>query len=175
MEEYEVKQSSGPQSKRGVPNMWLKVPIAVSAFAVIALTAVSARAEDLKVLTGILYAADLADQANTYCILIDPSFSSKAKGRLGNMRVYAEHIKREVTIDLRQVDALAVMMEAAGAAKKKMDSIFENIKNRHDAAEAMLISNWCNDVAKPLIKGVIDTHDRDHAEIDKIMAKAKAR
>jgi len=155
--------------------MWSKAPIAVSVFAVIVLTAVSARAEDLKVLTRILYAADLADQANTYCILIDPSFSSRANGRLGNMRVYAEHIKREVTVDLRQVDALAVMMKAAGAAKKKMDSIFGGLKNRHDAAERNSISNWCNEVAKPLIKGVIVTHDRDHAEIDKIMAKAKAR
>jgi hypothetical protein len=155
--------------------MWPKAAIAASVIAVFALTAVSARAEDLKVLARILYAADLADQANTYCILIDPSFSSKAKGRLGNMRIYAEHIKREVTIDLRQVDALAVMMEAAGAAKRKMESIFGNIKNRHDAAETNSISNWCNEVAKPLIKGVIATHDKDHAEIDKIMAKAKAR
>jgi hypothetical protein len=155
--------------------MWPNVSLAASVIAVMAFTAVSARAEDLKVLTRILYAADLADQANTYCILIDPSFSSKAKGRLGNMRVYAEHIKREVTIDLRQVDALAVMMKAAGAAKRKMESIFGNIKNRHDAAEINSILNWCNETAKPLIKGVIATHDRDHAEIDKIMAKAKAR
>lgn len=87
----------------------------------------------------------------------------------------AEHIKSEVVVGLRQVDAVAVMREAAGIAKGKMESVLGTIKGRHAADKTKLISTWCNEEAKPLIRGVIVTHDKDHAEIDRIIAMAKAR
>ncbi|MBI1201906.1 MAG: hypothetical protein GC182_05270 [Rhodopseudomonas sp.] len=136
---------------------------------------VPAKAEDLKVLTRILYAADLADQANTYCILADPSFTDNARGRLGNMRQYAEHIKREVTSDLRQADALEVMLAAAGTAKDEMIAVLSDIRGKRDGNVPKLISAWCRDKAKTLITEVIATHDDHHAEIDGIMARAKSR
>lgn len=91
------------------------------------------------------------------------------------MRIYAEHIKREVTYDLRQIDALTIMLQAANAAKAQMVSVSKDIRTRDATNEAMLTLACCDDVAAPFIKGVIVAHDRDHAVIDMIMAKAKAR
>lgn len=154
--------------------MSLKI-FALAIAAVLTLPGDFARAEDLKVLTRVLYAADLADQANTFCALSDPSFPEKTKGSLGYMRFYAEHIKVETTSNLRQVDAFAVLKMAADKAKEEMLFVLRDIRKSGPGSESHNISVWCNQVAFPLITDVIRTHDGDHKELEKILAKAKAK
>lgn len=133
----------------------------------------AANAKNLEVLTRVLFAADLADQAATYCATVNLAPVHET-GALGNMRSYAEHIKKEVTYNLRQVDALSVMKKAADEAKAEIAARIGAAEEGDPANVAGRVSSWCEQTAAPLIRSVISTHDDHHQELDVILAKSKA-
>lgn len=133
----------------------------------------AANAKDLEVLTRILFAADLADQAATYCTTVNLAPVQEIRGVLGNMRFYAEHIKKEVTYNLRQVDALSVMKKAADEAKAEIATRIGAVEEGDPTNAAGRISSWCEQTAAPLIRSVISTHDDHHQELEVILAKSK--
>jgi hypothetical protein len=131
-----------------------------------------AGAKDFGTMTRMLYAADLADQANAFCSLASPTFDNELRGTLGNMHAYMQHIKMEVTYRLSQSEALMILKAAADAAKADMYGVLRRIKNEPGTPDDR-IRAWCSTIAKPLIGEVIATHDQHHAEIDALLDKAK--
>jgi hypothetical protein len=73
--------------------------------------------KDSGILTRMLYAALLAEQGVAVCIVADPAFASETSGPMGYMRVYAQHVKAEVTAGLNETETLSLLKSAAGLAK----------------------------------------------------------
>jgi hypothetical protein len=153
--------------------MWLRnLRVGLLAIVTSIVFLASAKAKDFDVLTRVLYAAYLADQANAFCSLSIPEFSSSHAGPLGDMRSYMFHIKMEVTSRLSASDALAVSVSAANAAREHMRAAFREIRANGDDLEPQRTRAWCRSIASPLITSVISTHDEHHKEIDEILEKA---
>lgn len=137
------------------------------------LTTTPAMTKDLEVLMRMLYAADLADQANGFCGVFNPRFSMEAGGPLGNIHFYRQHIALEVINGLDEREAITVSKLAADAALADMLLVQRQIKAGDSDTEADRVLGWCHEMAKPLIQNVISTHDEHHGEIDDLLAKAK--
>lgn len=152
--------------------MNLRSLIAVSGL--IGLVAIApAMGKDFRVLTRVLSAADLADQATAFCTLMNSKFPSETGGTLGDMHFYEQHIKLEVIYRLSESEAVSVLKSAADLAKAEMLGVLGTIRSGDAENETALATAWCDKTAKPLVRAVISTHDHHHKEIDELLERAK--
>ena len=132
--------------------------------------------KDSGILTRMLYAALLAEQGVAVCIVADPAFAGETSGPMGYMRVYAQHVKAEVTAGLNDTATLSLLKSAADRAKAEALQALRSLRTEGPEGpeiETARITRWCQTVVKPLVRQVIDTHDTDHAQIDQLLEEAK--
>lgn len=129
--------------------------------------------KDSGILTRMLYAALLAEQGVAVCIVADPAFASETSGPMGYMRVYAKHVKAEVTAGLNETETLSLLKSAAGLAKAEALQALRSLRAEGPEIETARVTRWCQTVVKPFVRQVIDTHDNHHTQIDQLLEKAK--
>jgi hypothetical protein len=132
--------------------------------------------KDFGILTRMLYAAFLAEQGVAVCTVADPAFASETSGPMGNMRVYAQHVKAEVTAGLNETETLSLLKSAADRAKAEALQALRSLRTEGPEGPEIVtprITRWCRTVVKPFVRQVIDTRETDHVEIDQLLEEAK--
>ena len=131
---------------------------------------------DFGILTRLLYAALLAEQGVSVCIVADPAFASETSGPMGYVRDYAKHVKAEVTAGLNETETLSLLKSTADRAKAEALQALRRLRTEGPEGpeiETARITRRCQTVVKPLVRQVIDTHDNHHTKIDQLLKKAK--
>jgi hypothetical protein len=148
--------------------------MASSRFAVTALIAVVpltagnlTHAKDLGVLTRVAQAAFLADQGSAVCASSRLDFSTDEHATFRSAKGYAQFIKDKVTAGLTPDETTKVLADAAGAAKSEAQQVFSALRGDPDVA------NWCKRSVVPFVRQVVGAYERNTAEIDGIIERAK--
>lgn len=132
-----------------------------------------ASAKDLEVLTRLLIPAYTAQDFAALCVSQDPQFLSDLKYGAGSVGVYAQHVKKEVTIDIPEDEAARVRIIAADIAREIARQELHLLIEQQTANLAISLRNWCDRAAKPFILEIVSKHQEKHLEFDKIVEDAK--
>lgn len=95
-----------------------------------------ASAKDLEALTRLLIPAYTAQDFAALCVSQDPQFLSDLKYGAGSIGVYAQHVKKEVTIDIPEDEAAKVRIIAADTAREIARQELQLLIERHIADSA---------------------------------------
>ena len=154
--------------------MWIARRFAAAASLTASVTAIgiflpvsSAKAKDLGVLTRVLQAAFLADQGSAVCASSRLDFSAEDNAAFRSAKSYAQFIKGKVSDGLSTEDVTKVLTDAANAAKSEAQQAFAALRGDPDVAR------WCTQTVAPFARQVVGTYERNTAEIDGIISKAK--
>lgn len=149
-----------------------RAPFSLGALIVASLPSV-AIAADLDMLTRVLIPAYIADDFAAICSTKNPDFLRGSLGAFQSTRIYADHVKVEVTSNLTEQEAFQVRKIAADVAKSITRNKFDNAAAKKDSSLGSAIASWCQEEAEPFIVKIVDTHQIKHREFDSIVERAK--
>jgi hypothetical protein len=131
-------------------------------------------AKDLETLTRLLVPAYIAQNFMALCVSQDLRFLAEPGEGAASRAAFAEHVKREITIDLPESEAEAVRVTAANTARMAARQGLTTGLGRDSATlPSEPLAGWCHAAAKPFIEDVIRAHYEHHAEFERIVAAAK--
>lgn len=116
-----------------------------------------ASAKDLEVLTRLLIPAYIAQDFAALCASQDPQFLSDLKYGAGSVGVYAQHVKKEVTIDIPEDEAAKVRIIAADTARQVARQELHLLIEQQTADPASSLKRWCDRRGQAV-------HPRDHEQ-----------
>jgi hypothetical protein len=132
----------------------------------------SASAKDLDVLARLLIPAYIAQNFSALCASEDSLYLPELKGGAATVARYAEHVKKEITINMPEGEASRVRIVAANTALAAARKELRLIKDGNQDGTTS-IKRWCERSAKPFILAVMNKHQERHQEFEGIVAKAK--
>lgn len=130
-------------------------------------------AKDLEMLTRLLIPAYMAQNFAVLCVDQDAQFlSSLNNGPLVN--VFAEHVKREITIELPESEAANVRVTAADTARTIARDEMRLLGGQPSSGvPAEALKRWCDRSAKHFILEIMRKHQEKHNEFDRLVEAAK--
>jgi len=133
---------------------------APAALAIVIGTPVFAQDYDRQVkLLSVVY---LGQQFSNMCAIERPTFLDEARGPLGPMSVYAQHIKEEVVSGLPPERIPSVLVQAATAARAGARAKLAEFASGPATLDKARLLNWCETTAKPYALKIIAMHDHQH-------------
>lgn len=134
----------------------------------------SAFAEDLDMLTRVLIPAYIAQNFAALCATRDPHFlSAEVPYGVASVGAYAQHVKKEVTIDIAEDEARKVRVTAADTARQVARQELRLLIVQQSADPKDVVKRWCDQSAKPFILAIMSKHQEKHQEFDVILENAK--
>lgn len=134
----------------------------------------SARAEPaLRILSWALSRSYFAERLSDTCVGADTTFATKATGSLGGAREYAQDIAGEVLDGLSPEQQQMVITQARRAADLVFRNAAHGIESLPYPGEARKLERWCNVYAVPVVRDMMEWHDRDHDQFLRALAAAK--
>lgn len=134
----------------------------------------AAFAKDLEMLTRVLIPAYIAQDFAALCATRDPDFlSAEVINGVVSIGAYAQHVKKEVTIDLPEDEARKVRVTAADTARQVAYQELYLLTAQQATDPTELVKRWCDRSAKPFILAIMSKHQDKHQEFDEILENAK--
>lgn len=134
----------------------------------------AAHSKDLSAIAEFVKPAYRAMFLTVLCARNNSSFLSVASGPRGNALNYAEHAKDEAIGGLTQGEAVTVLKLAAEEGRELARSrLYELADRGDDNGTAIAIRKWCDGEGKAQVLEILETHDRDHAELLSQLESAK--
>ena len=149
------------------------VRIAATAVLAVFSAQVGAAAADLEMLARVLIPAYMAQNFAALCVVDNPSFVEDTAGPNGHVHVYAKHVKDEISADLTKEDVEAVLRTAADTARSVLQKELRDLSSNSSGPEPERLARWCDRSAKPFVREVINAHFSSHAEVERIVSRAK--
>lgn len=108
----------------------------------------------------------IAQDFASACSLGDSRYLAEGADGFTSIASYAEHLKKEITFNLSQEDAIKVQTAAANIAQNIARSEVLRRANQQTAAQEKPIQEWCTTVARQFILGLISMHVKKHRKFD---------
>ncbi|HZQ14103.1 MAG TPA: hypothetical protein VFB31_14960 [Pseudolabrys sp.] len=132
-----------------------------------------ASAKDLATLARLLIPAYVAQDLANLCASQDSNFLSELKYGSPSIGTFAEHVKREVTVDMPEDEAAKIRITAADTAQQIARHELYAVIEKQTDDPARPLKRWCTRSVKPFIFEILIMHQEKHLVFDKIVANAK--
>lgn len=132
----------------------------------------SSSAKDLTKLADLLTAPFLAQQIAHACLAHNPRFHAETAGPKGDINVYAQSVKDQVSAPLERGDVVFVLKSAADAAIATARAQIRSFAAPTESEEAQRFASWCERTAKPFVKGVIREYETGQDALARAVAEA---
>lgn len=133
-----------------------------------------ALARNLDTLARLLIPAYMAQDFAALCSTHDSQFLlGDLKYGVVSINSFAEHVKREVTVDLPENDAAKVRLMAADTARDVARKELRSIIDQRTVNPVSEIDQWCDRSARPFILEIITKHEERHRDFDATLEGAK--
>lgn len=123
-------------------------------------------AKDLDTLTRLLIPAYMAQSFAAVCVNQDRQFLAELSNGAGQVSSFAEHVKKEVTIDLPESDAAKVRITAADTARNVVRQELRLAIGGQVVQSTAPIKRWCDGSVKQFITEVMRLHEQKHKEFE---------
>lgn len=133
----------------------------------------SASAKDFDMLARLLIPAYMAQNFAELCVDQDATFLADLNDELTLVSAFAEHVKKEVTIDLPESEAGQVRVTAADTARNVARYEMKLLGGQRSGVPAEALKRWCDRSAKHFILEIIRKHQEKHDEFDRLVEAAK--
>ena len=133
-----------------------------------------ASAKDIKTLARVLIPAYMAQDFAVLCGTQDAFYlSAELNDGIRSVAAYAQHVKKEVTIDVPEQDAAQVRLTAADVARQIARQELYILARQQVVDPTHSLNRWCERSAKPFILEIMTKHDEKHRQFDEIVERAK--
>lgn len=133
-----------------------------------------ASAKDLEMLARVLIPAYMAQDFAVLCGTQDAFYlSAELNDGIRSVAIYAQHVKKEVTIDIPEQDAAQVRLTAADTARQVARQELHILAVQRSVGPADALKRWCERSAKPFILEIMNKHDEKHRQFEEIVERAK--
>ena len=119
-----------------------------------------ALATDEDALVTLLSPANLAEMVGNVCAAQDPPSSTRPPEPFGTVRLYAQHVKAEITESLDESTVRNVLLRAADLAKEKALGEIRRLKRATPEDEGRTLARWCESSAKPFVRDCLHSKPR---------------
>ena len=133
----------------------------------------NASAKDLDMLARLLIPAYMAQDFAGLCVDQDAKFLADLNGGTMLVNAFSEHVKKEVTIDLPESEAMKVLVIAADTARNVARYEMQLIGGQRSGVPAEALKRWCDRSAKNFIHEIMMKHHEKHDEFDRLVEAAK--
>ncbi len=140
---------------------------------IVAVASPQVAARDLDALAQIVVPAYTAMNFAMLCREDDPWFLLDTKGPRGTALHYAQHVKDEVIVALRQDEAVDVLKRAADAARATARQELRNVLPNYPHGQVGEITTWCRSAAATFVRSFIEHHDSAHDALLQEIERAK--
>lgn len=124
-------------------------------------------------LARLLIPAYMAQNFAGLCVDQDAKFFADLNDGTALVSVFAEHVKKEVTIDLPESEAANVRVTAADTARNVARYEMQLLGGQRSGVPAEALKRWCDRSAKHFILDIMRKHQEKHEEFDRLVEAAK--
>ena len=121
----------------------------------------------------LLVPAYMAQNFAVLCVDQDGQSLADLNDRTALVGAFAEHVKKEVTVDLPEPEAGEVRVTAADTARHVARQELQLLRGQKPDVPAEALKNWCDRSAKYFIIEIMNKHQEKHDEFDRLMEAAK--
>ena len=132
----------------------------------------SSIAADLDLLTRLLIPGYIAQDFASVCSVRDTHFLAEGIDGFDSVASYAEHLKKEITVNLSEQDATRVQVSAANVARDVARSELTTRSLDGNATSGRLVRQWCDNEARKFILSLASAHAKQHKKFDFLVQSA---
>lgn len=137
-------------------------------------TTVEADATNIDLLTRLLIPGYIALDYASICTTNNPQFLAQLPNGPTAIAAFAQHLKLEVTIDLKPSEAMQVRVAAADTARNIALAQLNKLREAKEAKAAeAAIRLWCDELGVAYIRNMIKEHYIKHDLFDDLVQQAK--
>ncbi|PZQ18144.1 MAG: hypothetical protein DI565_05430 [Ancylobacter novellus] len=155
----------------------MRAAMRASALATIAAFALGtsspARALNEDVMRNVLSSILLAQNFTSVCVKVDPDFAAKTGGKGGDADTIIAHMKEEILATMTREEAAQIVVSAAGAARAVGLGMIRALSGGPIEEQESRLKELCDGTAKPLVKGVVETHEERHDFFEQMIEDAR--